>query len=529
MKFNKKIAVAVSGAVLLLAGQIALADSTTDIVDALVSKGVLTEEEGKLITKGHVSKQEKTPKVTEKDGAFSLSSPNGKNSIQLTGRLHFDYRNNNIGGFGTGGTNYGTDYDRDSASTADHYVLRRARIGVKGRLGGIADYEVVGNLPGTATLDVAYLDVNKYEPLGLKFGKFKQPYNLEEQTSSNNIDFVERSYVNQNAPAKKLGAMLHGELNGITYAGSIFSMNDDALSVKDSDLSYAGRGTLNFAELMGNKEMIMHVGLAGYTSQYQVAPTLSNNTGDNLSDGTGTRATIFGFRSGGGGLSNAYRAQVGGSTPGTGYSYGSASPTTASVENRAIGIEGIVAYNSLKVQGEYSDAYYNAQSAGRTSDPGQSIKADVATGYIEAMYLLTGEKYSDFYKKGAFGSIKPKSEFNFDTNSGLGAWEIGLRYEMFDVSGAQLIGPGVGRFQGTVNSPSADSQTCASTTCDGNGGANTTTLGIKWVLNPNMLVKANWAHTKYDTAFKPIDLKNNDTQKLISEEDLIMIRGQYMF
>ena len=280
MKFNKKIAVAVSGAVLLLAGQIALADSTTDIVDALVSKGVLTEEEGKLITKGHVSKQEKTPKVTEKDGAFSLSSPNGKNSIQLTGRLHFDYRNNNIGGFGTGGTNYGTDYDRDSASTADHYVLRRARIGVKGRLGGIADYEVVGNLPGTATLDVAYLDVNKYEPLGLKFGKFKQPYNLEEQTSSNNIDFVERSYVNQNAPAKKLGAMLHGELNGITYAGSIFSMNDDALSVKDSDLSYAGRGTLNFAELMGNKEMIMHVGLAGYTSQYQVAPTLSNNTGD---------------------------------------------------------------------------------------------------------------------------------------------------------------------------------------------------------------------------------------------------------
>ena len=53
MKFNKKIAVAVSGAVLLMAGQVALADSTTDIVDALVSKGVLTEEEGKLITKVH--------------------------------------------------------------------------------------------------------------------------------------------------------------------------------------------------------------------------------------------------------------------------------------------------------------------------------------------------------------------------------------------------------------------------------------------------------------------------------------------
>lgn len=194
-----------------------------------------------------------------------------------------------------------------------------------------------------------------------------------------------------------------------------------------------------------------------------------------------------------------------------------------------MGIEGIIAFNSLKVQGEYSDAYYKAKSAGRTSDPGQSINADVATGYIEAMYLLTGEKYSDFYKKGAFGSIKPKSEFNFDTASGLGAWELGIRYDMFDVSGATLVGPGVGRFQGTVNSPSHDNQTCKTTTCDGNGGANTTTVGIKWVLNPNMLVKAAWAHTKYDTPFKPIDLKNNDTQKFISEEDLIMVRGQYMF
>ena len=65
MKFNKKLAVAVSGAVLLMAGQIALADSTTDIVDALVSKGVLTEEEGKLISKGAVSKAKADEKANK--------------------------------------------------------------------------------------------------------------------------------------------------------------------------------------------------------------------------------------------------------------------------------------------------------------------------------------------------------------------------------------------------------------------------------------------------------------------------------
>ena len=50
---QKKLVAAVSGAVLLMAGQVALADSTNDLVDALVTKGVLTEEEGKLLTKGH--------------------------------------------------------------------------------------------------------------------------------------------------------------------------------------------------------------------------------------------------------------------------------------------------------------------------------------------------------------------------------------------------------------------------------------------------------------------------------------------
>ena len=73
MNFNKKLAVAVSGAVLLMAGQFALADSATDIVDALVSKGVLTEEEGKLITKGHKSKIDITPVVKTKDNALSLA------------------------------------------------------------------------------------------------------------------------------------------------------------------------------------------------------------------------------------------------------------------------------------------------------------------------------------------------------------------------------------------------------------------------------------------------------------------------
>jgi phosphate-selective porin OprO/OprP len=304
-------------------------------------------------------------------------------------------------------------------------------------------------------------------------------------------------------------------------------------------MSYAARGTVNFAEIAGNKDAIIHLGIAGYTAQYEVSPALSNNTGDTL-DPAEPRATIFSFRSAGGGLNNIYRAQIGGATVGATV-FGASAPNTASVQNKAVGLEGILALNNFKIQGEYSNANYSAHSSNsRTTDTAHTdaIQADVYTGYIEALWLVTGEKYADFYKKGAFGAIKPKAEYNLDSGSGLGAWELGIRLDSFDVNGT-LTGVGKSRFQGAVTGGTGAAydnlQTCkiAAGTCNPSGGASTWTLGAKWVLNPNMLIKANYSYTNFDNAFRPIDLKNNNasnaTQKSISGEDLFMIRGQYMF
>ena len=52
---NKIITGAVSAAVLSLSGMV-YADTTSDLVNALVTKGVLTEEEGALLSKGHDKK-----------------------------------------------------------------------------------------------------------------------------------------------------------------------------------------------------------------------------------------------------------------------------------------------------------------------------------------------------------------------------------------------------------------------------------------------------------------------------------------
>jgi len=591
MIFNKKLAAAVSSAVLLMAGQVASADSTTDIVDALVSKGVLTEEEGKLISKGATAQKNAQPVIKEKDGAFSISSPNGKNSIQLTGRMHFDARYNNLNGFG--GDSYTWNQDNDSKSGASQFEMRRARIGIKGRIGGIADYLLQGNITGNNLLDEAYIDINKFEPAGFKFGKFKVPFGLEQLTSSNNIDFMERSYADQLSPAKKMGAQLHGEFTGLTYSGGVFSMNDSALSQKDHNLSSAGRVTANFAEILGNKDMVMHVGLAGYNSNYEMNTASSSNTSGDAE--VSSRGSVFAFTSGGRGLANAYRMQIAnveagslsatagtdngttctsashatGATSSCAYSgtglnagYNVLSPNTASVHTDRYGLEGILAYNNFKLQGEFSDASYKATSyfATGAGDTGQGVgsekstaSANVKTAYAEALWILTGEKYSDAYKKGAFGGLKPKNDFNMDTGSGMGLWELGLRVDRFDVTDTTNTGSGTTRFQGatdgvTTNATASKGKidecsytgngvNTAAGKCD--GGATSYTAGVKWVLNPNMLFKVNYTYTDYDNAFYPIDIGAKGVRvagitpaadlKKIDHENLLMIRGQYSF
>ena len=510
MNFNKKLAVAVSGAVLLMAGQVALADSATDIVDALVSKGVLTEEEGKLITKGHTSKTAVTPVVKEKDGAFILESANARNSIQLTGRMHLDYRDSDIDPGDLGG---GRGDDRDTASLADQFELRRARLGVKGKFANDFKYEVVGNLPGTATIDVAYLDFAKYEQFQLRFGKFKQAFGLEQLISSNNITMIERSYVDQTVPGKKLGIQAMGSpTKGITYAGSVFQHNDTELDISaDGKSSMAARGTLNFAESMGNKEMVMHVGLSGLSSNYAIGTSTSSQTDSNYST-TGTiqqRGTISSFRSAGRGLNNAFRGQVGGEACNASLNTAScASEFRASVEQRAYGLEGIFATGPFKLMGEYSQGDYKGrQGANETS-------YDTKTYFLEAGYFITGEKYADSYKGGVFSSFKPKNEFDIDKGQ-WGAIELAFRAEGYDVDKATFAGSG-GRIQGSIRGADA--------------GAKTYTAGIRWILNPNLVMKANYAQTNFDYTFNPIDVAGTVAlSPAVDRERIMMFRTQYMF
>jgi phosphate-selective porin OprO/OprP len=167
----------------------------------------------------------------------------------------------------------------------------------------------------------------------------------------------------------------------------------------------------------------------------------------------------------------------------------------------------------MKLQGEYVVNNFKGTTAGTESTAGVatniSFDNKIEAGYIEALYMITGEKYADFYKGGAFGGIKPKNEFNFDTLNGIGAWEVGLRYSVVDASDFSSI-----------------------YAIQSNGGtfkADTTVLGLKWIPNNNMRIMLNAVYTSFDTPIALANTTAGGSTSLANSETAITTRVQFMF
>jgi phosphate-selective porin OprO/OprP len=440
MKFNKKLAAAVSGSILLIAGQVALADSTTDIVDALVSKGVLTEEEGKLISKGHTSAKDKSGKVVEKNGTLSLSSQNGDSTFAVNGRIQLDSRH------------YSSDNGRNDLA-ADGFDVRRAYLGVNGKLAKYYDYRVVGNFANSDNpsgngssdkshqLDEAYFGINFWKEASFRFGQQKMPFSLEEQTSSRFIDFQERSMLNKYVPAKEIGAQIHGVFNNGIFYGAAISTGEGLSKVESNTVDSSdiiGRIGINIAEALGNKDNVYHVAIAGSSgSQGSTSMKADYNTEDK--GASFISQTIIGKRD-------------------------------------RLGLEGAIALSSVKIQGEYIQNNFSKVAAISNSTKGTGSDVDIDGYYLSASWLITGEKYASSYKSGKFDRISPSKDFNPDDMSkGLGAWEVAARYSAVDASD-------IGYTNNSYNK------------------ANAYTLGLKWIPNPYVRILLNYVKTEGEKA-----------------------------
>ena len=509
-KLRNLVAATLAGTALLGFGANAMADSTDDIVNALMAKGVLTEEEGALLLKGRTGEKEAAEKKKEsavsakyKDG-LSFESGDGKFKASINGRVHADYRffDYNDGernaalplatvANSLNGTSYITATGNAGGPSAatDTFDIRRARLGFKAAWKDYYEAEVVADLGNTTTLDVGYLNIAWWKPVQFRFGQFKMPMNLEELTSSNNIDFMERSFVNSLAPAKEIGAMVHGTpFTGVTYALAASNGNakNAETDIREDGKDVIGRITANFAEMMDKKDMVLHAG-----ASFSQGDTPEGTVGVNgRTEGRGV--TFFKAPS----LAN------------TGASFDG-------IDRSRLGLEGAVAYGPFKVQAEWMQLNNDFKTLTRSYD------LDTENWYAEALWAITGEAYADAYKGGVFGGLKPKNDFDPSTFKG-GLWEVGVRYSEFDASDYNTLGI----------AKAATANDAAITVANQAGGfakAQAWTAGIKFLPTSNTRLMLNYVSTDFNDVIGGATGGVIVNNKRVDDEKALIMRAQWMF
>ena len=144
------------------------------------------------------------PVVKVGDEGFSLSSPNHDYNINFGGIIQGDGR------FFTSGA------DKDGGST---FFLNRVRPILTGSVAKYYNFNITPDFgQGRVTLQDAYLNITYFDYASLRTGKFKAPLDLERLQSDRDLEFSERSEIQNLVPNRDTGADLHGRLlNGLVF------------------------------------------------------------------------------------------------------------------------------------------------------------------------------------------------------------------------------------------------------------------------------------------------------------------------
>ena len=280
--------------------------------------------------------------------------------------------------------------------------FRRARIYLKGQVAENVRFKFEYDFAeGDADFKDVYIQLGDIPLVDwIKVGHFKEPFSLEELTSSNDITFLERALPNAFSPLRNTGLAVNGTLldKRMTWAVGGFRNTDDFGNGFGEDSEYNVSARLTGVPWYGDEgRKLLHLGL-GYSRQFRNNDAVSYSTkpeahlapdflgtGDILSDGVS--------------LINPELAVVAG---------------------------------PFSFQAEYMLAEVESSNG---PDP------DFDGFYLMASYFLTGEHRPYSLSNASFSRVKPKR--NFARGAGPGAWELAVRYSNLDlddngVNGGQL-------------------------------------------------------------------------------------------
>lgn len=425
------------------------------IVEILKERGILKEEEyEELKQMVEKEKEEKaiTPKVTFKRG-FAIETPDENFKLRLSGRLHTDFKA----------------YESSNPGDSTFYV-RRARLCMQGTLYKYFDFKVESEFgKGTSgRLTDGYLNVRYFPQLQLKMGQYKQPFSLEELTSNNWIDFVERSLANNLVPARDVGVMLHGDIfKGIINYGIGIANGYRVNQSQDTDDHKDVVGRVVFSPFIRFNNLLLKSLHVGGSFTYGEQESNSDewwNEGE-FKTAAGTRFLEFNDDV----LHDGARSRYG---------------TELSWFLGPFSLKG--EWMTLRMDDLWSE--------GQKED----FRADA--GYVSLSYFLTGEQQP--FKKGVIGRVIPKKNFDPDKKT-WGAWQLVARYGFFDAE-RDILKKGF-----------ADPTRYTDR-------AEAFTLGINWYLNDMVRMMFNYVRTEFD---EDILYRN----EYIDNEDVFLGRFQLVW
>lgn len=314
-------------------------------------------------------------------GGLRMKDREGNFAMKIGGRLQVD------------SAWYGEDSDASGSQLGDGTEVRRARIYVQGKMYKDWGYKLQYDFTGTGNKGIkdAYLTYTGLKDIELKAGNFKDPFMLQEQTSSKHITFTERSLPDAFAAGRHIGLMASTKHQHWTAAAALFGDSVSTAS-QSEDEGWGAAGRLTYAPI-NEKGRVLHVGLA---SNYRTA-----SANDSVQ----------------------FKQQA---------------------ETHVSGVSIVDTGSIANVDSTLKTGLELAVVAGPFSTQIEYIRTDVErTGtdlafdgwYAEAAYFLTGETRT--YKKGKFAGIKPNRYFG---ENGMGAWQLAARYSTINLNDGDIDG-----------------------------------------------------------------------------------------
>jgi phosphate-selective porin OprO and OprP len=409
-KLRSVIAATLAGSLMMGFGANAMADSVDDLVNALVAKNVLTEEEGELLKKGHSGEKEVAEKKSKSNPTLEvgkkglvIKSADGEFSMKLGGRLHADY------------SNHAGDESLAGREAVEGTEVRRGRIALAGTVykdfGYMIETDFGGDKVSVKDLFLNYHGFNA--PLDLTIGNQKHAMSMEIQESSNDIMFTERSLVSALTTPffdRAIGVNLKGHGNNWNVQSGLYGDNiANNGSNADEGHGFGIRGTV--APIM-EQDKVLHFG-----ANYGYRKVSENNLANGKNPEFSYRTTNL-----------------------SGLRLVSARFTDMDDVNTGL-VELAAMYGPLSFQSEYAKSFVS-----RTT--GSDVDFDAF--YAQVGYSLTGESRTYKGEDGEFKRLLPNSNFSLK-NLTWGAWEVAARYDQLNLEDADITGGDAKRISFSLN------------------------------------------------------------------------------